>query len=54
MHAALPVARPTRALSEGSVDGRSLNIQGRGIRVLVVENGQLRIIHSHLSRFPNP
>lgn len=39
---------------EGSVDGRSFRIQGRGTRVLVVENGQLQIIHEHLSRFPTP
>ena len=39
---------------EGSVDGRSFRIQARGTRVLVVENGQLQIIHEHLSRFPKP
>lgn len=39
---------------EGSVDGRSFRVQGRGTRVLVVENGQLQIIHEHLSRFPTP
>jgi SnoaL-like domain len=37
---------------EGSMDGRSFRIQGRGTRVLVVENGQLQIIHEHLSHFP--
>ena len=37
---------------EGSTDGRSFRIQGRGTRVLVVQNGQLQIIHEHLSRFP--
>jgi len=41
-------------LWEGSVDGRSFRAQGRGTRVLVVENGQLQIIHEHLSRFPTP
>ena len=39
---------------ESSVDGRSFRVQGRGTRVLVVENGQLQIIHEHLSRFPTP
>ena len=37
---------------EGSMDGRSFRIQGRGTRVLVVENGHLQIIHEHLSRYP--
>ncbi len=37
---------------EGSMDGRPFRIQGRGTRVLVVENGRLQIIHEHLSRFP--
>jgi ketosteroid isomerase-like protein len=37
---------------EGSMDGRSFRIQGRGTRVLVTENGRLQIIHEHLSRFP--
>ena len=27
---------------------------GRGTRVLVVENGQLQTIHEHLGRFPKP
>jgi len=39
---------------EGSMDGQSFRIQGRGTRVLVVENGQLQIIHEHLSRQPKP
>lgn len=37
---------------EGLMDGRSFRIQGRGTRVLVVENGRLQIIHEHLSRYP--
>ena len=37
---------------EGSVDGRAFRIQGRGTRVLVIENGRLQIIHEHLSRLP--
>ena len=37
---------------EGSMDGKSFRIQGRGTRVLVVENGRLQIIHEHLSRYP--
>ena len=37
---------------EGSMDGRSFRVQGRGTRVLVVENGQRQIIHEHLSRYP--
>lgn len=37
---------------EGNMDGRSYRIQGRGTRVLVVQNGRLQIIHEHLSRFP--
>ncbi|MES2959511.1 MAG: nuclear transport factor 2 family protein [Pseudomonadota bacterium] len=39
---------------EGSMEGRSFRIQGRGTRVLVVEGGRLQIIHEHLSRFPAP
>ena len=39
---------------EGAMDGKSFRIQGRGTRVLVVENGRLMIIHEHLSRFPKP
>ena len=37
---------------EGSMDGKPFRIQGRGTRVLVVENGRLQIIHEHLSRLP--
>lgn len=37
---------------EGNMDGKSFRVQGRGTRVLVVENGKLQIIHEHLSRFP--
>ena len=37
---------------EGSMDGKSFRVQGRGTRVLVVEDGRLQIIHEHLSRFP--
>jgi hypothetical protein len=37
---------------EGTMDGRIFRVQGRGTRVLVVENGQLQIIHEHLSRYP--
>lgn len=39
---------------EGSMDGQPFRIQGRGTRVLVVENGHLQIIHEHLSRYPRP
>ena len=39
---------------EGTMDGRAFRVQGRGTRVLVVENGQLQIIHEHLSRYPKP
>ncbi|ROZ75374.1 DUF4440 domain-containing protein [Ramlibacter sp. WS9] len=39
---------------QGSMDGRSFKIQGRGTRVLVVEGGRLQIIHEHLSRLPKP
>jgi ketosteroid isomerase-like protein len=39
---------------EGSQDGRSFEIQGRGTRVLRLETGRLRIVHEHLSRFPKP
>lgn len=38
---------------EGAMDGRPFSIQGRGTRVLAVENGRLQIIHEHLSRFPS-
>lgn len=37
---------------EGSIDGKAFRIQGRGTRVLVVEDGGLQIIHEHLSRHP--
>jgi ketosteroid isomerase-like protein len=37
---------------EGSMEGRSFRVQGRGTRVLVVEDGRLQIIHEHLSRYP--
>jgi hypothetical protein len=37
---------------EGTMEGRIFRVQGRGTRVLVVENGQLQIIHEHLSRYP--
>ncbi len=39
---------------EGSQDGRSFTIRGRGTRVLVRMDGRLRIIHEHLSRYPKP
>ncbi len=39
---------------EGSQAGREFKIRGRGTRVLLRENGQFRIIHEHLSRFPSP
>ena len=39
---------------EGSQEGRSFTIKGRGTRVLEYENGQFRIVHEHLSRFPKP
>jgi len=37
---------------QGSMDGKPFRIQGRGTRVLVLENGRLQIIHEHLSRYP--
>ena len=37
---------------EGQMDGQTFRIQGRGTRVLVVEDGRVQIIHEHLSRFP--
>ncbi len=37
---------------EGLNDGRPFRIQGRGTRVLIVENGRLQIINEHLSRYP--
>jgi len=39
---------------EGSMNGQTFRIQGRGTRVLVVHDGRLQIIHEHLSRFPKP
>lgn len=39
---------------EGSMDGQSFRIQGRGTRVIVVEDGRIQVIHEHLSRFPKP
>lgn len=39
---------------EGSIDGKAFRVQGRGTRVLVVQDGRLQIIHEHLSRFPRP
>ena len=37
---------------EGSQGGRSFAIRGRGTRVLVSGPSGLRIVHEHLSRFP--
>lgn len=37
---------------EGSMDGQSFRIQGRGTRVVIVHDGKLQIIHEHLSRYP--
>ena len=37
---------------EGSQGGRAFTIQGRGTRVLAHQDGQFRIVHEHLSRFP--
>ena len=37
---------------EGAQEGRQFRITGRGTRVLVKVDGQLQIIHEHLSRFP--
>jgi ketosteroid isomerase-like protein len=39
---------------EGAQAGREFRIQGRGTRVLVLDQGQWRIVHEHLSRFPRP
>lgn len=39
---------------EGTMDGKSFRIQGRGTRVMVVEGGRLQIMHEHLSRLPKP
>ena len=38
---------------EGTMDGQSFRILGRGTRVLVIEGGRLQIIHEHLSRYPS-
>lgn len=37
---------------EGSQAGRTFAIAGRGTRVLRFEQGEFRIVHEHLSRFP--
>ncbi len=37
---------------EGAQHGREFRIQGRGTRVLALQDGQLRILHEHLSRMP--
>jgi hypothetical protein len=37
---------------EGVMEDKPFRIQGRGTRVLVLEDGRLQIIHEHLSRFP--
>jgi hypothetical protein len=37
---------------EVCMDGKSFRIQGRGTRILLVQNGQLQSIHEHLSRYP--
>ena len=39
---------------EGSQAGQAFKIQGRGTRVVVRVDGQLRIVHEHLSRLPRP
>lgn len=39
---------------EGRQGEQLFKIQGRGTRVLVVEQCRLQIIHEHLSRFPAP
>jgi len=39
---------------EGSQAGKSFSITGRGTRVLRFEQGEFRIVHEHLSRFPRP
>lgn len=38
---------------EGAVDDRPFAIRGRGTRVVVREGGAFRIVHEHLSRFPD-
>ena len=37
---------------EGIMDGKSFRVQGRGTRVLIVQDGRVQIIHEHLSRYP--
>lgn len=39
---------------EGSMEGKSFAIRGRGTRVLTLSDGKFQIIHEHLSRFPAP
>ncbi len=39
---------------EGSQGAQRFGIQGRGTRVLVRRDGQWRIVHEHLSRWPRP
>lgn len=39
---------------EGSQGEQMFAIQGRGTRVLLFDNGRLRIVHEHLSRSPKP
>lgn len=37
---------------EGSMGTHALSLQGRGTRVVIVVNGQVQVIHEHLSHFP--
>ncbi len=37
---------------EGAQGGRAFKVQGRGTRVLARDDGRFRIVHEHLSRFP--
>lgn len=37
---------------EGSMGKQTFSAQGRGTRVMVVEDDQMQIIHEHLSQFP--
>lgn len=39
---------------EGSQGDKTFTIRGRGTRVLANENGEFKIVHEHLSRFPKP
>ena len=39
---------------EGAQGDRQFAFKGRGTRVVVLESGRFRIVHEHLSRFPNP